>query len=157
MNVMIEFLEDFRLLGVMGDFARVLVNSLVFNWTVLFTLFLFLSQVLYDEFPDLFPTSSQRDDDDESQAILIQHQNQQVISSSTIATFRWGLALCAFMDWIGVDSGDDSGMMGMSRADIVLLICFLALTLYVQFKVSYSFGGSYRYFFYDLFYVFCGD
>ena len=130
MNVIVDFLEDL-LPDFICDFVRVMLNSLVFNWLVFFALFLVVLLVgrsMYHDFSGLFFPSQH---EDESQT-MIPHQSEDVMSPFIIASFQFGLVLCALTDWIGLDVVD-SEMIGVGRTYMVLLVCCLTLTAYVQF------------------------
>ena len=130
MNVIVDFLEDL-LPDFICDFVRVMLNSLVFNWLVFFALFLVVLLVgrsMHHDFSGLFFPSQH---EDESQT-MIPHQTQEVMSPFIIASFQFGLVLCAWTDWIGLDVVD-SEMIGVGRTYMVLLVCCLTLTAYVQF------------------------
>ena len=161
MNLKVDFLEVL-LPGFICDFVCGVLNSLVFNCTVFFALFLVLLQVgqsLYDEYAFLLP-SSQHDDESQSESeselesaeAILQHQDRYqevMISFFTVTLFRFGFVLCAFADWIGLDK-DDSGMMVFGgRTLIVLLACVLTLTAYVKFVFHHLFDFR-REFFYGV-------
>lgn len=136
------FLED-----IPADFIReigwIVVNALLYTTFVFLALFLFLQigQDLCHMFSILF--LSQRD---ESHSVSMMMQQNQVKSTFTLASFLFGFVAFALTEWIDCNRGrrnTDSVMIDVGSAEIVLLLCYLALTtVYVMFDFCSDFFNA---------------
>ena len=135
MNVKVDFLVEDLIPDSICDFPCVVLNSLVFNMLVFFSSLLLLLQfarLWKKEHPGLFPSWHQ-------------NENQEVMSTSTIVSFEFGLFLCTLPAERG-GLAIDSGLMGIGRIFLALLLCFLTLTFDPEF-LAYLLGFCRDFFF----------